>query len=58
VPHVDDANDPLVVARAASPSAQRLAEALGSLVAATLREDHAVITELLAAIGQRRVELE
>ena len=52
-----DANPP-PVPRAASPTAERLAAALGVLVAATVRDDPAVASEVLRAVGQRRVEHE
>lgn len=46
------------VPRSASPSAERLATALGELVAATLADDRARAGEILAVIGQRRIEIE
>jgi 5-methylcytosine-specific restriction endonuclease McrA len=44
--------------RSASPSAERIASALGDLVAATLGDDQPRASEILAAIGQRRIEIE
>jgi len=44
--------------RSASPSAEQLASALGELVTATLADDPAGAGEVLAAIGQRRIEIE
>jgi 5-methylcytosine-specific restriction endonuclease McrA len=46
------------VPRPASPTARRLASALGDLVAATLIDDRARASEVLAAIGQRRIEVQ
>jgi hypothetical protein len=43
--------------RPTSPSAEQLASALGTLVAATLTGDNARAGEILAAIGQRRIEI-
>ena len=45
------------VPRSASPSAERLASALGDLVAATLGDDSAHADHVLAEIGQRRIEI-
>jgi hypothetical protein len=44
--------------RSASPSAERLAGALGELVAATLAGQLGRAGELLSVVGQRRIDLE
>jgi 5-methylcytosine-specific restriction endonuclease McrA len=44
--------------RSASPSAEQITTALGELVAATLAGDPARAAEVLAAVGQRRIEIE
>lgn len=44
--------------RSASPSSQRFAGAIGELVAATLADDAALTGDILATIGQRRIEIE
>jgi 5-methylcytosine-specific restriction endonuclease McrA len=49
---------PTSAPRGASPAAERLADALGDLVAATLQRDAAAASDVLDAIGQRRIELE
>jgi 5-methylcytosine-specific restriction endonuclease McrA len=46
------------IPRSASPSAERLASALGELVAATLSDDEAQAEQVLAEIGQHRIEIE
>jgi hypothetical protein len=46
------------VSRSASPTAERLASTLGQLVAATLTDDGARASEILATVGQRRIEIE
>lgn len=44
--------------RATSPTAERVASALGELVAATLTNDTARAASVLAAVGQRRIDVE
>ncbi len=44
--------------RSASTSAERLASALSELVAVTLADDAARAREILAVVGQRRIEIE